>query len=82
MTRRIRMKKLQSWLVPELFRWQWCVEYEYNWTGEWEHRFEIFDTRREARDFHDVMYKATCFRNWVLKRRRVQRKWEVYGRMK
>jgi hypothetical protein len=84
MTHRIiRMKKLQSWLVPELFKWQWCIEYEeLHVTGDWVSRSIIFETRREAREFHDFWKTVTYKRNWVLKRRRVQRKWEIYGRLK
>lgn len=75
---------MQKWLLPNMFRWQWALFYEYadGVTGEWERCHEVFETRADARRFRGYMDNATCFRNWQLKRRRVQRNWEHYRNLR
>src|ERR1700759_5692024 len=73
------MPYIGTWLLPSNFRWQWAVFYEFcDGVGEWEQCHEIFETRAEARRWRKAMGDATCFRNWSLKRRRVQRNWDHY----
>lgn len=82
--RAIRITKIAEWLLPKMFRWQWglCYEYADNATGEWRPNIKIFETREQAIEFRGYIGEATCFRNWSLKRRRVQRNWEHYRNLR
>ena len=76
MTRHIKV--IGDWLNPKAFRWEWALFFEYAdpATGEWEPVIHTFTSRRGAREFRAAMGDATCFRNWSLKRRLIQRNWE------
>jgi hypothetical protein len=75
----IRITNVKSWLLPEMFRWQWAVEYDWANEEKWpgKKHFELCENRDDARHLAKVRRRQN-WKNVKIKRRRVERKWEIY----